>query len=337
MIESKLVTLKLIGFNDQESNNLQAILTLAGRALKKKWLVVTTDDADFFLLSVTASATANRAQNQENLPQARCLFCTPAPQIEAASTLLVDEKHVPRLSALVALFNQVTDNSQPVSEQPSSESIPQNPNLPSPIETTDSSAFFDPQQGLLGHLVTAEPPLQVICLTDSPAYPSLYINVEKNTYYSQNNLEQLSPYLAESVKLNSKACSKLEIQNYMMTEQLKPRSLKELIWYIVMKTSAGKLLKGHTHADIVMLNSWPDLRLFKCANYAKLATFMKNNAAPLEMIAEYTKIPVAEVHDFYNACYLMNLVEKKNQIEINKKNLSSERLDLLNKIDARLK
>jgi predicted transcriptional regulator len=87
----------------------------------------------------------------------------------------------------------------------------------------------------------------------------------------------------------------------------------------------------------VTLKSWPDLRLFKCIDYAKVATFMKNNAAPLEMIAEYTDIPLAEVNNFYNACYLMGLIEKRNQIEINKKNLSNERLSLLSKINARLK
>jgi hypothetical protein len=97
------------------------------------------------------------------------------------------------------------------------------------------------------------------------------------------------------------------------------------------------MIKGHANSDIVMLKTWPDLRMYKCAEYAKVAAFMKNNAAPLERIATETRMPLAEINNFYNACYLMGLIEKRNQIEINKKETSAEKLDLLTRIDARLK
>lgn len=334
MQESRLVTLKLIGFNDQESKNLHAILTLAYRALTKKWLIVSTDEADFFLLS--ASADPECAEMLKNLPPERCLFCTNSSENQTERSLQVDAKGLPRLSVLVALCNRVTANPAPISETPASPLAQQ---ICSPIieSKTDSGDFFDPHQGLLGYLVAADHTQLLISLADKPDYAALYIDVEKNTYYTQNTLERLHPYVTESAKLNIKACSKLEIQNYIVTEHLKPRFLKELIWYIVMKTSAGKVIKDHASADIVTLKAWPDLKLFKCASCAKVATFMKNNAAPLAMIAEQTRMPLSEVHNFYNACYLMGLIEKRNQIEINKKNLSANRLDLLNKIDARLK
>jgi hypothetical protein len=330
MEQNRLITLKLIGFNEIDRNNLSSILTLAARLLKKKWHIVNVDDADFFLFSVEASADPSIAEKLKLFPPERCLFCSIQPELQTKYTLPVDEKHIPRLSVLVQLFNQLTENSDSVAEINTPEK-----NL---IQTEQSfEAFFDAQDGLLGHLLATEHERFIICLNEPVNYPSLYIDVEINAYYSQNNLEQLNPYLLESENLNIKLCSKIEIEYFITFEHLKPKPLKDLIWYIAIKTSAGKVIKGHANTDIVTLKSWPDLRLFKCVDYAKIATFMKNNAAPLEMIAEYTDIPLAEVNNFYNACYLMGLIEKRNQIEINKKNLSNERLSLLSKINARLK
>ena len=61
MTEDKVVTLKLIDFNESDIENLKTILGLAERALKKKWRLVETDDADFFLLSIIAATEKNRA------------------------------------------------------------------------------------------------------------------------------------------------------------------------------------------------------------------------------------------------------------------------------------
>jgi hypothetical protein len=141
--------------------------------------------------------------------------------------------------------------------------------------------------------------------------------------------------LPETLKISP--CSKIELQSVIAIENLKAYPLKDLIWYIVIQTSAGRPIKGHTPTDIVALKSWPDLRLYKCIEYAKPAAFMKNNAAPLEIIASETETTLEKLYDFYNACYLAGLIEKRNQIEINKKSLNADRLELLNRIDARLK
>lgn len=335
MEENKLVTLKLIGFNEDERNSFSAVLTLANRALKKTWQISDQAEADFFLLSVQSSATANRDNLLKGLFAERCLFCSTENTIQMENELLVDNNHVPRLSVLVALFNKISAHPDSVAKMKVSESTSQ---VSSSARTaTSSESFFDPQEGLLGYLLAAEYAQFIVSVKAQPQYTPLYIDTIKNIYYSKNALEQLAPYLAGSEKLNIKPTSKAEIENLIATESLKPCSLKDLIWYIVIKTSSGRLIKGHSTADVVALKSWPDLRLFKCLDYAKVATFMKNNAAPLETIAAQTEMPLAELNNFYNACYLMGLIETRNQIEINKKNISPERLDLLHKIDARLK
>ena len=336
MDKNKLVTLKLIGFNEGARNSFSAVLTLASRALNKKWLITEAQEADFFLLSAQSSATANRERLLKGLFAERCLFCTTENSAQE-NELPVDRNHAPRLSVLAALFNKMTASKNSFSQPEVSE-------LNSQVSSTANAAaentqtFFDPQQGLLGHLLAAQYERIIVCLTNQPLYAPLYIDTEQNVYYSKNPLEQLDSYLAPFEKLSIEPASKVQIENLAIMGALKSAPLKELIWYIVMKTSSGKPMKGFsTTTDIVALKSWPDLRLFKCLNYAKVATFMKNNAAPLEIIAAHTEMPLEELNNFYNACYLMGLIESKNQIEINKKKISAERLDLLNQIDARLK
>lgn len=336
MEENKLVTLKLMGFNEASRNSFSAVLSLASRALKKNWQITEADEADFFLLSAQASATANRENLLKGRLAGRFLFCS-TENITQKNELLVDDNHVPRLSVLVALFNKISASENSSALLKDAESSNQVSNVANSA-ALNSENFFDPQEGLLGHLLAAAHEQLSVSLNNQPEYPPLYIDTTKNAYYSKNTLEQLTPYLAGSAPLNIKPASKTEIENLSATEYLKPRPLKELIWYIVIKTSAGRLIKGHsTTSNIVALKSWPDLRLFKCLDYAKVAIFMKNNAAPLETIAAQTGMALAELNSFYNACYLMGLIEPRKQVEINQKTHSPEHLDLLNKIDERLK
>lgn len=336
MEENELVTLKLIGFDQESRNSFSAVLTLAGRALKKNWQITEAEEADFFLLSAPSSAKANRENLLKGRLAGRFLFSV-TENINQENELLVDDNHVPRLSVLVALFNKISaaENSAVAPQNVESGSQVSNAADSDPLI---SESFFDPQQGLLGHLLAAEHQQLIVGLSNPPQYPPLYLDTAKNLYYSQNTLEQLAPYLAASATLIIKPVSATEMEKFITTESLKPFPLKDLIWYIVINTSEGRLIKGHSAiANIVALKSWPDLRLFKCLDYAKVATFMKNNAAPLQTIAAETAMAQAELNNFYNACYLMGLIETRNQIEINKKVRSSEHLDLLNKIGARLK
>ena len=331
MVENGLVRLKLISFNKQETDNLNSILTLASRALTKKWQIVgTAAEADFFLLSATATTTHSDAITKSQQAE-RCLFCTSNAENIPKNSLLVDEKHVPSLKALVTLFNQLSAN------------LTEHSNAPAPVlstptpPATSSDTFFDPKKGLLSYLLTTEPKQWIISLSKHPDYAPLYLDIEKGIYYSRNNLEQLNPYLINSAALSVNQCSANDINAYIASENLKACELKSLIWYVVMQTSTGRALKNHAATDIIALKSWPDLKLYRCIDYAKVITFMRNNAAPLDFIALETGMPLEKMYDFYNACYLAGLIEIRDKVELNKKTISTERLELLNKIDARLK
>lgn len=336
MEEDKLITLKLVGFNEESRNGFAAVLTLAGRALKKKWQITETEEADFFLLSLKSSATANRDRLLKGLFADRCLFCS-TENITQENELLVDANHVPRLSVLAALLNKFSADVE-VKAQPKVTDVSGQAATTANTAAANSEDFFDPQTGLLGHLLANQNEPLIVSLNNQPQIAPLYIDPKKGIYFSKNSLPQLDAYLTTSEDVLIKSASKVEIKSLITAESLKPLPLKDLIWYIVMKTSLGKPIKGFSTAnDIVALKIWPDLRLFKCMDYAKVATFMKNNAAPLETIAAHTEMPLQELINFYNACHLAGLIERREHIEINKKTLSPERVDLLNKIDARLK
>lgn len=332
MEENKLFALKLIGFNPNESSMLNAILTLAERSLKAKWQIVETESADFFLLSATSSKQINQDPVLQKLPRQNCLFCVTQDtnSLETDNTLSVDSKNIPGLQALVKLFNQLT-------EQKPHANTHQNSSTARTSETNNEQAFFDFEKGFLGSLLNTKEEIFVINLPSHPDYAPVYINDMENSYYSCHDLTGLDDYLKTTTdKLSIKSCTENELKTYAETQKLKSKPLKDLIWYIAIKTSNGKVIKGYSSSDIITLKKWPDLRLPGCLGYAKLATFMKNNAATLQTVFEHTKIPLSEIYAFYNACYLIGLVEIKREASVNKRNIDPERLKLLSQINNRL-
>jgi hypothetical protein len=328
MEENKLVTLKLVGFNESERGNVHAVLTLADRALEKEWQLTDRETADFFLFAVGAATKAEGKEALKNLPLERCLFCVTKAEPQTERSILVDDKHLPRLSILVALFNQVTSHQAAIPATTEGER--------EPVASQDET-FFDYQKGLLGRLLVSENEQLKVSLANVADFAPLYVDTEKKIYYSQLSLAQSDLYTVATNNFAVKICAKAEFENAVAIENLKARPLKDLFWYLAIKTSAGKVIKGHLDSDIVTLRGWPDLRLFKFLDYARIATFMKHNSAPLETIAEQTKSPLTVVNDFYNACYIVGLIEKREQLEITKRNITPELSDLLAKIDARLK
>ena len=201
-------------------------------------------------------------------------------------------------------------------------------------QTACGEEFFDPRQSLLGYLLAKRHEQLIISLKTQSDYPPLYMVA--TTYYTQNTLEQLTPYLADLQTLDIKPCSKADIEKRIRAENLKGSFLRDFIWYGTINISSGRVIKGHQSSDSVTLKSWPDIRLYKFVEYAKIATFMKINTAPLAVIAEYTQMPLAEVHNFYNACSLLGLIEKSTQQKIVKKEITQELSSVLAQIEARL-
>jgi hypothetical protein len=314
MDEHKLVTLKLIGFNELEQSNLKAVLTLAERALQNQWQLVDSATADFYLLSVASSAQLHSNDSLKALPAAQRIMCVSKAEHSAGHSLIMDEKRIPGLRALVEVLNRVSLQAAPVATEMIESAAPaaviENAH-PVPISEADidDTTYFEPHQGLLGDLLQPKQHYLVITLDNQIDCLALYVDIKQRIYYTHNTLAQLDAYLTARDSLFIKSYTAEEFNECIEAENLKPQSLKNLIWYAAITLSAGRVIKNHDNNAVVSLKSWPDLRLPSCMNYAKLAAFMKNNAATLQVIAEKTGIARADVHNFYNACYLLGIID----------------------------
>lgn len=316
MDEHKLVTLKLIGFNELEQSNLKAVLTLAERALQNQWQLVDSATADFYLLSVASSAQLHSNDSLKALPEAQRIMCVNNDEHSTGHSLIMDEKRIPGLRALVEVLNRVSLQAAPpvateIIESAAPATVIENarPPVPIPESDIDDTTYFEPHQGLLGYLLHPKQHYLVITLDSQIDCLALYVDIKQRIYYTHNTLAQLDAYLTARDSLFIKSYTAEEFNECIEAENLKPQSLKNLIWYAAITLSAGRVIKNHDNNAVVSLKSWPDLRLPRCMDYAKLAAFMKNNAATLEMIAEKTGIARTDVHNFYNACYLIDIID----------------------------
>ncbi|MFZ2727691.1 MAG: hypothetical protein WAX77_15675 [Methylococcaceae bacterium] len=318
MTKNQMITIKLMGFNPQQIESFEAILSLSEQGLEHTWKIVDLDSADFFLFT--------QEQNKDDIaqPYERCLFYSRAKSTEDDHLLLVDSYGLPRLRSVVEVFNRIATKTLAQAVKPIN-------------EVDIQKQFFNPD-GLLKRLLilTQDPlatkhPLQH-SLPLSPQQPTIYTHVAKNIYYCSVDLEQLDCYISADTLLTH-TLSKEELDNKI--DGLSPKPLNNLIWYLGFKASQGNLLQGHSTQNIVCLNNWPDLSIASCRSYMKLIAFMSNNAVPLIEISSYTQICVHDIYNFYNACYLIGLIDKKNAIEIQL--TVHKQHNLLNKINNRLK
>ncbi len=295
-----IVTLKLIGFDELEQANLKAVLTLAERALHQPWQVVESSSADFYLLSVGSVAQISQQPELQALPKTQCILCVTQADTVSGHTLLMDKNKIPGLRALVDVLNRVSTatKTQATIEHDFSVTV---------AEPKTDTSFFEPYQGLLAYLLNPSPQYLVITLNTQIDCLALYVDTHAQVYYSHNTLAQLDSYLTAGNNLCIKSYAADEFSECIEAESLKPQPLKNLIWYAALSLSAGRVLKNHADNVCVRLKSWPDLRLPNCMQYAKLATFMKNHHETLAVIAAQTDTALADVHNFYNACYLIDI------------------------------
>lgn len=350
MEENKLHTLRLIGFSGHEIENFFAIFYLAERRLKQHWKIVETDSADFFLL--TEKSQIDQSSYLRSLPPERFLLCSSAEIAPDSNSVLVDSNRTPKLSSLILLLNRI--GGQIFEEVPVAltvkdirepqikiESEPDQPGVvfDNKLEARlDDDVFFNPQQGLLKHLLQAQaqPSCVVFTLKSHTDCNKIYLHSAEKNYFCQTSLKNLIPYLNAGIELLVEPVSEAKLIAEVEKATLTSKPLSNLIWFVGFQLSQGRLLQGHSDQDTVSLTRWPDLTVHGCEKFVKLAAFMKNNAVSLDTLASETGFSLAQIHDFYNACYLIGLIEKSVKTETHKKASSNDTQSLLRKISNRL-
>jgi hypothetical protein len=336
------LTIKLVGFNEAQRSNFESILNLAESKLQQQWKIVSSEgQADFFIFTEEPL----QATIDSSIPLERRLLCTQDPN-NAEQRIFVNTRMIPSLHSLVAVLNRqkqpqpADPASAPTKEEPHADAQAVTATAP-PItdtiaEAPDTSTVFYPEQGLLKALLEARSAAQPLAITANAL--KLWIDPVANVYYSSEALENLAPYcLANPPSLSAYPVTPADLQRTVSKADMPTGPLKDLIWYVAYKSSQGRLLQGSSPEDIVNLLQWPNFKLPECGNYVRLAAFMHSNALALGEIAASVKMPATDIYNFYNACFLIGLIEKGLTIQLHKKIPNTERESLLNKIRNRLK
>lgn len=345
------INLKLVGFSEYEEQNISSILSLAERGLLKKWRIVTTPPADFFLLPESLNSRMDQEEWLKSLPRERCIFSSKEDSsADTASRdiwLSCDSRNVPRIRSLIDLFNllcedTLTDQKNQGPAVQTKETEPKTAAAAFPQSLSTGEGVFTPRDGFIGQVLgSADQAGLLIYELNTPNSPGrIYIHPEQQVFYSPASLDLLDPFFTTDVSLIScQSRSNVkdgEIERIAEAEDLKPYTLRSLIWYGVFKSSRGMLLEGTDIEKPVRLKRWPDLNLSDCQELVKLAAYMQSNAAGLQTIAEKTGISINLVNDFYNACEIVGLIEHSAAADIHNKQLNPEKVSLFARIRSRL-
>ncbi|MFZ2724905.1 MAG: hypothetical protein WAX77_01500 [Methylococcaceae bacterium] len=319
MIEKNTFVLKLLGFNQQEFSAFSAVLSLSETKLNHAWRIIDVEEsnADFFVLADHGSQL-DQIIIKKDIPTERCLFCTDKICATKDNIISSNSHLVPRLSSLIETLNHIALNV-----------VVQNAVVHNNVE----SCFDLEENGILKQLLQNQSPL-LITLKNQAI--EIYVHPTDSVYFCHYNLQQLSACTLTETQLLSQSLSINELNTQVTQAQLSPQPLNDLIWRIAFNSSRGHLLKGHCSQDIIYLTNWPNLELPESQRYVRLAAFMQHNAVSLHQAANKLAVPLEEAFNFYNACYLIGLIEKADKTEIHEKQLSENERFLLVTIANRL-
>lgn len=352
--------IRLIGFSKQEAEHFSAILDLAETRLQHPWRITDTGKADFFVL---IDEGCRQDAILSGIPDGRCLVY--AQEKRYGNQILLNAgEQLPSIKSLIEALNYAQNQAipnvpaVPITQAAATDSweiaatpsaAPEKPTTQAglngnahPTATTAQASpplvgtdhFFDPEQGLLKALLAfKESPVWIAINKET----NIWIDPIQGFYYCHKTLEDLVSYCQpDDSQLLIHQISPIELQMIVIKDELVSKPLNDLIWCAAFRLSKGRLLVGHQPEDAVHLGNWPNLRLPEGRNFIKLAAFMRNNTLSLPEIAQMTGQALGDVYNFYNACYLVDLIEKNAAPQYHEKPMDEERRDLLDRIRGRL-
>lgn len=342
-----LIKIKLVGFSERTVVGVSSILTLAEDQLDRHWQIVSQDQADFYLINGQLKAKMASDGFLRILPRRQCIFAMTRIDdawVGEGRQFPWGDSEVPSLRRLVDFLNRLGDEFvtqasetsvsteiSAITEQPETSRFQLEAN-----KSGSKEEFFDPTENLLGHLLAGQEQPLAFCLSDQPLeFHQLYVDSATKHYFSPFELEQLKPYFLATDTLRVIKLSARQFAEVRTDKTLKPRPLGQLIWYTAFCCSRGRVIAGYRHGDIVHLKRWPDIKL-QSKDLIRLAAFMHNNAADLETVQASTKVPLAVVHDYYNACKVCDLIEHTQAAYLHAKRDEHEQMQLFAEIGKRL-
>jgi hypothetical protein len=315
----KLIGIKLVDFKKNEADKFSYLLDLAEFGLLPLWQVVDTETADYYLLSEKPIT-----HNFKGLPRERCLFYKDGPSTDKENAVRIDAERTPGIQSLIKLLNRLS--AQVLQETPVvGSAIPLGSTVnvaASPLEDKpakigkeadqESYTFFNPHQGLLKHLLTETTNPVLFKLKAKSDHSPIYVYPEKRVFYCKTPLGQLDAYFESNSVVSVTPVTAANLSAAVKKPQLPPQPLAYLIWFTAFKLSNGTTMLGHSTKEFIRLKSIP-FQGVGSESYMKLAVYMESNAVPLETAAKETGVGLGLAIDFYNASYLVGLIEKTTE------------------------
>ncbi|MGR9051261.1 MAG: hypothetical protein ACU84J_01295 [Gammaproteobacteria bacterium] len=320
-------TIRCIGFDEQQTDTISAIVDLAGSALINEWTFTETEDSDVVLINMNSELGKQAfSTHQGVLPDYRIILSAESSDENMQGYWFLTKKTMapPSLRELTELFNQigtflsqlVEEKQESVEEPPETQTEPDTQIQQAVSAVTPDKAVVADNRKLLaknylfGLVLQAEKDKSSIIIS-LKQFPVLYVSPEEN-YFSfagtDSDLRVLSLALPKQFKVKKVSQSKL-LKEEKKDENLVKKPLAILKAQAVIHASQGRILDGHSPELDVILEELPDFEgLPVLAKYRNIAEYMVRKAVNLFSVAENLHVPMSDLFDFYNVCYIFDKI-----------------------------
>jgi len=175
-----------------------------------------------------------------------------------------------------------------------------------------------------------------VCI-GSEGYPDILVDGENKSITTTASTQDLDHIIRKPLFEHN--VRKLKGTN-LSNKEGKISPLYNVLWMSALSCSHGQLLPGHKSSEPVKLKAWPNFTRngFK-PEYFKLAAILAQRPVALSDLENLTQVPYAEIVNFYNAAYSVDLIEKNfdnMDAKVTERKVSAKKKSLLGKIADRL-
>lgn len=342
-------TIYCLGFDSQQTASIEAILYLAASALTSSWQIIDSKNADIVLVNINNGEKYQFDVELNEYPDFRIIWVgkEKPSQFEENWFLAKKDQAPPSLQEFTHLLNQVevclqeaAKENQPIKEKTSgqlSEVISENEaekvSYDQSIENNAQNSVFDISTSLTSRANKTERKLSrknyffgVLLQAKNDGLhriikfnklPVLYVDPKTDSYFFTGTDEELVMYCTASVKsISNKTISKTKFEKIVNKElnALVPKDFDVLITLSILLASQGRLLEGQSAETFFRLHQYPDLKkLYLLEKYKSIADAMYQDESDLFTLSEKLQVPLSDVFDFFNVCYLFDLISVGNQ------------------------
>lgn len=317
-------TISCLGFDAPQQDSIAAILALASSALNDTWHFADTLESDMVFINMDAdNGTRNLSERRMLLPDYRIILVAPQCDDNMKGFWFLNKKPgaPPSLKATVNLLNQVAvclsqaqENAADIAAldiQENEGSIANSNDVQQILNLPKAARKLLPKNYLFGTILQAESDnnCRIIKLKQ---LPPLYLSPKENTYYFSGTESELLYFHTASPKLfRIQSSVKLELKKAEKNiALLTKKPLSVLKANSILYASQGRLLEEHSpewEVKLIRLPNYEEMPVLE--KYKDIADYMSEQETNLYSVAEALNMPLADVFDFYNVCYLFGHIK----------------------------